>query len=37
MFVDIWDFFSASIFNLYLYFPHPKRFFLDAAARMPRK
>jgi hypothetical protein len=37
MFVDIWDFFSVSIFHFYLYFPHLKRFFHEAAARMPRK
>jgi hypothetical protein len=41
--IFIWDvcrylgFFSASIFHFYLYFSHLKRFFLDAAARMPRK
>jgi hypothetical protein len=41
--IFIWDvcrylgFFSASIFHFYLYFSHLKRFFLDAAARMPTK
>jgi len=31
MFADIWDFFFR------FYFPHLKRFFHEAAARMPRK
>ena len=30
-------FFPASIFHFYLYFLHLKRFFLEAAARMPKK